>query len=662
MPQLYELNLRDYWNIFLKRRLIMIISFFGIFLSVFFYTALQSSVYSASVLIKIDPALGMPSEIVFPSNYRYIPENENNLSDYTRQIVSSPVIEQAAKELGLITDNMSENDKNSVVNNISNDVEALEIEKTNMIRLQVRSQNPEMAANLANRIAIIFKKLNAEQKNQRAYNVRTFIEKTLEDVSAKLKEQDERLRTLTMQGALGTGVNTVNQVYTLEQKRAELLTRFTEKHPDVISIDEQITELKKDLKSLPKEEFEYGILKRDITVNEKLYTSLKEKLPEAQIKEAEKIDNVLIVNPAATPRYPTYPNKKKNYTMGILLGVIFSVTTALVTEHIDTSIGRVEDIESFIKVSVLGVIPFFSPPKDEAAIKEERKWRSPWGRIFKHFKRRGARQKEAGGPALSALEQTSGSIFLEAFRILGVNLQVLFGKGEKMKNKIVLITSCNPEEGKSIVTSNLSIILAQMGYRVLLIDADTRRANIHKIFGLKHKEGGLLDILTGKVSAEAAIRTATDLMLGATSADKVMDRPWLNNLNILTAGSVFPNPINLFNSAKLDETLNFFKTKYDIILIDSSPILAVSDPSILIPKVDGVLLVYKAGATSRIALRRAKMQIESVQNKPLAGIVLNNVTPEVGMDTYYYYNKRYYGERDEGSGKKMEGKGGGANV
>jgi capsular exopolysaccharide synthesis family protein len=332
--------------------------------------------------------------------------------------------------------------------------------------------------------------------------------------------------------------------------------------------------------------------------------------------------------------------------MALILGAVLGITVALVTEHIDTSIGRVDDIENFIKVSVVGVIPYCSSKTAGEDMERPGLWKKMlrWIMGGISFKRRHGAKTSVCETSVSAFDQPGGSIFLEAFRILSVNLQVLFGKGEKIKNKIILVTSCNPEEGKSVITSNLAVIMAQMGYKTLLIDGDSRRANIHKLFGLKSKEGGLLDILTGKVTFDSVVKTATE-------GNKIIDRPWLNNLNILTAGSIFPNPINLFNSEKMDALLNDFRKRYDLILIDTSPILAVSEPSIMIPKVDGVLLVYKAGATSRLALRRAKIQIESVKPGSLSGIILNNVMPEVGIDAYYYYYRRYYGEKEKGSGK-----------
>jgi len=655
MPQLYELNLRDYWNIFLKRKGVVFIAFVAVFLSIFIYTNLQTPIYEASVLIKIEP-LGVPTEIIFPTGGRYWAPLSVELSDYSKQIVSRPVLETAAKELGWIRDDLSEKEKNRIISEISNQTTVKELgaeAKTNMLLLSIQAPDPQRAADLANKISQVFKKVNAEQKNQRVRNVREFIENTLNDVSRKLREQEERMRTLTTQGAVGTGVNIVEQIYELEKKRADLTTKFTEIYPDVIRLDEQIDDLKRELKSLPKEEFEYGILKRDISINERLYISLKEKLQEAQIKEAEKVDNVILVNPAIAPTRPFYPNKSRNYMVGMILGLFLGVTTALITEHLDTSIGKVEDVEGFIRVNVIGIIPYCIEKRKETE-KVEKKWHN----IF--FKKKIPQKKLYEESPIFEVEQHYSSIFLEAFRILSVNLQVMFGEGGKIKNKIIMITSCNPEEGKTVVTSNLGIILAQMGYKVLIMDTDTRRASIHKVFGLKKKEGGLLDILMGKISNDSAVRTATDLLLGATGVERIMDKPWLNNLNILTSGSVFPNPINLFNSDKMNETLNYFKNSYDVVLLDSSPILAVSEPSIIVPKTDGVLIVYKAGATSRLALRRAKIQIESVKGKgALSGVILNNVTPEIGMDTYYYYSRKYYGEKkrpqdtEEGGGEHV---------
>ena len=143
------------------------------------------------------------------------------------------------------------------------------------------------------------------------------------------------------------------------------------------------------------------------------------------------------------------------------------------------------------------------------------------------------------------------------------------------------------------------------------------------------------------------MRTATDLMLGVVSADKIMDNSWLNNLNIITAGSVFPNSATLLNSDKMNGILNYLKNKYDVVLVDTSPILAVSDPSIIASRMDEILLVFRAGTTSRLVLRSAKNQIESAKGKgALSAVIINNAIPEVGRQGYYYAQHKYYGKEE----------------
>jgi capsular exopolysaccharide synthesis family protein len=210
-----------------------------------------------------------------------------------------------------------------------------------------------------------------------------------------------------------------------------------------------------------------------------------------------------------------------------------------------------------------------------------------------------------------------------------------------------LVTSSNPLEGKSLISSNLSIIMAQMGYKTVLVDTDMRRSSVHKILGIANKDKGVTDILSGKITLDQAMRNGADLLLEDLGQDEALKNPWMENFFVLTAGATFPNTPYLLNTEKMDQLLNDLRQSYDVVVIDSSPVLAVSDPSILVPKMDGVILVYRAGATSRISLRRAKAQVESVKDKKIIkGIVLNNVTPDVAPDTYYYYYHKggYYTE------------------
>ncbi len=660
MEQGYDLNLRDFWGILVKRKAEILISLIAIFAVVVIYTNVQTPVYQAQSLIRIDSSTQL-SKIIFPGSGAYGfsgRDLEFERSAYSKQIISIPIIEKAATELGLLNPKLNQKEKDQVISEIQSNISAAEVQQTYMIRLYANFEDPQKAADIANKITDVFIRVNAERKSEQARNVRIFIESALQDISSKLKVQEERARALTTQGVVGSGVDIVQRITEAEKKLSELSVKYTDSYPSIIALKEDISRLKEQLRGLPQEEFEYGILKRDLAVNEVLYSSLQQQLQEAQIKEAEKINDLVLENPALVPKKPFYPDKPKNYMIGIVLGIIFGMGLAFIIEHLDTSIGRVDDIENFIKVNVLGIIPYCNfgrKGEGKGDLRRKRFW-------FK-FKKRDDEDKQVKS-VLEIEKSEDSSLFFEALRILGVNLQMLFGnEGSKIKNKIIMITSCKPDEGKSTIASALSIVLAQMGHRVLVLDTDVRRAHLHTNFGITDKKSGFTDILTEKVSVQDAVKTATDIMLGSVNVDKLFDKPWINNINIITAGSTSSNAINLFNSEKLDKLLGYCKDNYDVVLVDTSPILAVSEPSILLNKVEGVLLVYRVGFASRIALRRAKIQIENIRGAgSLSGVVLNNVTPEISVADSYYYQKKYYNLEDRKVNNSQKNTGEGKNV
>ncbi|MFC1631952.1 GumC family protein [Candidatus Omnitrophota bacterium] len=643
MPQGYELNLRDYWNIFLKRKWVIVFSTLAILVGSIVYTNLQPVLYRATALVKVERIVDRGSPVFGGRPFGSYYGESDNLESYAKQMTSFPVVEQALRSLGMISAEAGKKQIYQEVGTTAAGLSATPQKESRMIRVTMTSEDPYQAAVIANEVAQSFKSENMRIKNKQVRNVREFIEQQLARIEPQLRADEEELRELTIKGVGSTAASITQTIGELELERANLLANFTEAHPDALKINEQMDHLKEQLKGLPKEEFEYSILARDIKINENLYNLLRQKLQEAQIKESEKIDNVLIISPAVPPRHPFHPNKKTNYFIGLIVGVIFGISTGLMFEHMDTSIGKIEDLENITKISVIGVIPFFAARDIE--LKEKFKRPS----LF--FASRETRENRMDKLRSQLIATHSGSsIFLEAFRILGANVQVIFGKGERIKNKCILITSSNPQEGKSIISSNLGVIMAQMGYKTVVVDTDLRRSTVHKVFGLKEKSKGLTDVLTGERSLEACTRVTTDLLLGDIGQDELLKNPWMDNFNLITAGTTFPNSSYLFNTEKMDKFIKDLKDKYDVVILDSSPVLAVSDTSIIVPKTDGVILIYRAGTTSRLSLRRAQMQIETVRSKGvLKGVVLNNVTPEVSVDTYYYYYRgKYYREKEDG--------------
>lgn len=632
-----ELNLHDYIEILFRRKWIVLLIFSIVFLSFVAYTNFQPKIYKASLVFKVKILESTKPLAYLSSEKRGAKEiTRETIEDYIRMITSTTVVEAALRQRGRLSNELGLDQRIEMIEEYQRTISAEQVPKTNMIQLEVFSEERRFAANFANTLFNALKKISFSEKNQQRREVTVFIQKAFDDVQEKLRKEDERLRILTTQGVVGTAESLQKQITDLERKRMQLLSTYTKKYPEVMALTDQMEELRAELRTLPPEEFEYVNLKRDTAIDQDLYNSLKKKLQEARIAEAERIDNVILVEKAVTPKRAHSPKKLLNYITGIICGFFLAITGAFFLEQVmETSIGRVEDIEALIKVSIIGLIPMFAGEIDRT--------RSKWKTIFRPTKESPISKLRK----TLILHHSKGSIFLESFRILGANVQVLFGVGGRIKNKIIMVTGSNPAEGKSLISSNLSIILAQMGYNTLLLDTDVRKPAINKLFGLKEKTVGLTDILLGKYPLEeigkSVVKNATDLMLGDLGAAKVLESPWVNNLHILTAGTVTPNPVHLFNSAKLSETMEFLKMKYDVIIVDSAPILVVSDPAILAPKMDGVLLVYRVGTTSRITLRRAKARIENIRGKDAVnGLILNNVVPKFSMESYAaYYHKDF---------------------
>ena len=222
-----------------------------------------------------------------------------------------------------------------------------------------------------------------------------------------------------------------------------------------------------------------------------------------------------------------------------------------------------------------------------------------------------------GERKLYALDRPKAAVS-EAFRMLRTNLVFANVDGDL---HTILFTSCGPEEGKSVVISNLSVVLAQAGERVLLIDCDLRKPVQHEVFGLSN-ETGLTRYLTGFCPWEDAVQETQ-----------------VSNLSVLTSGPIPPNPAELVGSKGMDRLLGILKDKYDLIMIDAPPVLAVADPVILAVKADGVILVVRSGVTKTAALKEAREVLEKSGSRVI-GTVLNDAN--LGGQRYYKRYSKYY--------------------
>jgi len=388
------------------------------------------------------------------------------------------------------------------------------------------------------------------------------------------------------------------------------------------AIRESIVRYRERYLSLPQAAIQLSRLERDVMVNSNLYASLKAKHQEFMIKGAEQIEEVTLIEPAALPTRPTNaPNLPLNAFLGVLMGSMVGLVAAFLKESFDTSIGTIEEVEAYLKVPVLGVIPRVDRKEVEREIQMgfQEKLDQETLDLYCH---------------LVALFDPQSPL-AEGYRSLRTNIQFA---GGMQGNRVLAFVSAGAQEGKSTSAVNLAIALAQDGKRVLLADADLRKPTIHERLGLEQAPG-LTEIILGTVAYQDAIRTVTDLMLGKLGVDQVINAPGIDNLNILSSGKRPDNPSEFMNSPRLTELIDTVRKEYDIVIFDCPPILPVTDGVTLGSKVDGVVMVYQVGKVGRNALKRAKSLLENA-HATLVGIVLSNVSAELTPD-YEMYRYSY---------------------
>ena len=310
--------------------------------------------------------------------------------------------------------------------------------------------------------------------------------------------------------------------------------------------------------------------------------------------------NVRIVDPASAPTAPSSPNIPRNLLMSLAVGLAGGLSLAFILESRDTTVHSLEQVRMITALPSLAVIPFSA--RNTRSLPQSNSKRLP-----------------PTAPAMASAVRPKSEI-AEAYRALRTS--ILLSKTGRSA-KILMITSALPQEGKTTTSVNLAIVLAQQGARVLLIEADMRRAGISKILQL-NSNIGLSTILGEKI-----LRDPEEAIL------QVVDVP---NLRVLPAGPVALHPSEMLSSPRMRDLLSSLEPEFDHIIIDTPPVLSVTDASLLSALADSTLLVIRAGVTSRAALRRTYDMLSHVDAR-IMGVILNaaNFTePDL-----YYYGSRY---------------------
>jgi capsular exopolysaccharide synthesis family protein len=365
---------------------------------------------------------------------------------------------------------------------------------------------------------------------------------------------------------------------------------------------------KKQANQLNENSIEYSLLKRDADSNRELYQSLQQKLKEAGLSAGLKSSNIRIVDVARTPTAPISPNIHRNLTLGFLMGLGAGIALAFVLENMDRTVRNVEELSAASALPALGVIPL------QAASQ---------GYLRKRLAMISRPGVKPESPALVAYLRPKSEV-AEAFRALRTSILL---SAFDAPAKVIMVTSPLPQEGKTTISANTALVLAQGGSRVLLVDADLRRPGLAKMLGLS-ANGGLSTLIGGIEKFE----------------DVVVRFSKLPTLWMLPAGPVPPQAAELLGSDQMKELISGWRKEFDYVVIDTPPCLSVTDAAVLSPYGDRVLLVARAGQTQKPTIRRACSLLFQVNAKGV-GMVLNAF--DVRTESYYYggqYSGRYYEE------------------
>ena len=454
------------------------------------------------------------------------------------------------------------------------------------------------------------------------------------DLQNKINEAERQLqnefRNLIRRGA---DLNPISEWQSLIRQLADLRVKVDGLERKRLLLEKKIADFKKAHPEIASKEVELSKLEREARIYEQAYVQLMDKRSELELMKRMKNPGVSIIEHASPPNFPISPKRKRSLMLAVVVGLALGLGVAFFLEYIDDTIKRDADVERYLQLPVVGIIPEIPTAKipDELLKISEGDPSNPQRRR-KHSRRYEKRLKELLGRII-IYHQNTREPFIEGYRAIQANIQ--FANSGEGKIKSILITSPTPDEGKTLTAANLAITCAQSGVRTLLVDLDMRRPRLHRIFS-GEREGGVSELIT-------ADSDDIDNLLGEALRETSVE-----DLYLITSGIKPPNPIRLLQSKRMEELMDKLKSRFDLLIFDTPPLLSVSDAAVISRYADIALLVIEAGGTKRDLAQQAVERLKNV-GTDIFGVILNNVdySKHYGSYYYYYYRHYYYSYRDE---------------
>ncbi|MGL1088592.1 polysaccharide biosynthesis tyrosine autokinase [Vibrio vulnificus] len=493
--------------------------------------------------------------------------------------------------------------------------------QTGILQLSFEGESRKQISELLNHISQTYFLQNVERNSAEAEKSLTFLKGHLPDIKTSLTTAEDTLNRfrqdnesidlgLEAKSTLDVMVKLEAQLNELTFKESEISQRFTKDHPAYISLlDKRETLLKErerlnlQVQKLPKTQREVLRMTRDVEVNQQIYIQLLNKVQELSIIKAGTVGNVRILDEAQSYAKPVKPKKPLIVVLATLLGGMLSVALVLVKAALHRGVENPDEIEQ------IGLSVYASVPKSNLQLELANKL---------------ARKKRNTDLTLLA-ESNPADLSIEALR--GLRTSLHFAMMEA-KNNVLMISGPAPGIGKSFVSTNFAAVAAKTGQKVLLIDADMRKGYLQQCFGLNW-ENGLSDLLSGKVARDVAVQSAK-----------------VENLDIITRGQVPPNPSELLMHPRFKELVDWASENYDLVIIDTPPVLAVTDPSIVGAIAGTTLMVARFGQNTvkEIDVARSRFEQSGIEVK---GVILNAIEKKASSAYGYGYYNYSYGESNK---------------
>ncbi len=726
-------HLLDYWDVILKRRWVVLACLVVVFATVAIGTLKQKPLYQGDVQIEIDPE--PPSVVNFREVVNVSPIDieayqqtqfkilqSRTLADRVvqdLQLYRYPEFYQGRSLFGLIKSNpvqlppssdappdTSADYYRNAVSHFMDVTDVSPVRNTNLVDVTFRSENPELAARIANKLADEYINENLQIKYDETMRASEWLEGQLAKLQVKVEQADDRLAEYARRNSIvfiNDKQNLANaklaQVQTddlkaqndryqaqalyslvaagksddvpgiidnrviqdLEEKKADLERQYSDliltvkpEYPKAVQLKKQIDTLqksidrqkaavvknivdqyhaavsheeylnkaveqaKKEVNEIADKTITYNILKRDADSNHELYDGMLQRMKEAKVAAGLKASNIHIVDAAIVPKRPVRPRVLLNLALGVILGLGLGIGLAFFQEYLDKTLKTSDDVEQLLRLPSLGVLPRFFLNGHGRTHEESLVPLGDHG------------HSDAVAPAIQRSPEA-----VEAFRSLRTSILL----SASPVPRLILVTSALPSEGKTTTAVNLGATLASLGSKVVVVDCDMRRPSCHRSTGVENNPG-FVRCLTGHVGLQEA----------------VLPVPGVANLYVIPCGPIPPNPAEVLSSPLAAELLRQLRAQFEYVLVDSPPLLSVSDSRILATMTDAVVLVTRAHSTPYDLVRRARSLLYGTGARIL-GVALNDVDLHQGGLGYEQY-KYGYGYGYVASDNASEGHGG----